>query len=125
MDKGKLFLVLATILIMAGSIVSLPLLAQDSTTTTDHSMQASEDTISQARAIKEGQSNFGRYIGAGIAIAGATIGAGAGVGRIGAAAIGAISEKQEMTGMSLVFVALAEGISLWGFLIAFMVLNAK
>ncbi len=125
MSKGKLFLILAITLIMGGSLISLPLLAQDNSNDLAKETSEKGDRISFATATKEGNSNLGRYIGAGIAIAGATIGAGAGVGRIGAAAIGAISEKQEMTGMSLVFVALAEGISLWGFLIAFMVLNAK
>ena len=120
---GRLFLILSVILIMAGAVLSLPLLAEENNSTLDETSQTGG--ISMQRAMKEGQSNLGRYIGAGIAIAGATIGAGVGVGGIGAAAIGAISEKQEMTGMSLLFVALAEGISLWGFLIAFMVLNAK
>ncbi|OHD20043.1 MAG: hypothetical protein A2086_06625 [Spirochaetes bacterium GWD1_27_9] len=72
-----------------------------------------------------GTSNLGRYIGAGLAIAGATIGSGIAVGRIGSAAMGAISEKPETTGISLVFVALAEGVSLWGFLVAFLILNHK
>ena len=119
---GKLFLILSVTLVIAASIVAIPLLAESNNSTTKESSQT--DEISIAKAMNEGQSNFGRYIGAGLAIAGATIGAGIGVARVGAAAIGVISEKQEMTGISFVFIALAEGICLWGFIIAIMILNA-
>jgi V/A-type H+/Na+-transporting ATPase subunit K len=53
----------------------------------------------------------------------ATIGAGIAVSNTGAAAIGAIAEKPESFGRSLIFVGLAEGIAIYGLIIAFMVLN--
>jgi V/A-type H+-transporting ATPase subunit K len=40
----------------------------------------------------------------------------------GAAAIGAIAEKPEALGRSLIFVGLAEGVAIYGLLIAFLVL---
>jgi V/A-type H+-transporting ATPase subunit K len=81
------------------------------------------NTLSNASAV--GSSNLGRYIGAGVAIAGGCIGAGLGMGRIGSAAMGAISEKPELLGISLVFVAMAEGLSIIGFVVAFLILNSK
>jgi V/A-type H+-transporting ATPase subunit K len=72
-----------------------------------------------------GTSNLGKFIGAGIAICGGTIGAGLGVGRIGSAAMGAISEKPELLGISMVFVAMAEGLSIIGFVVAFLILGSK
>ncbi len=83
------------------------------------------ETTTQENTIekKDSSSDLGKFIGAGLAIAGATIGSGIAVGRVGSAAMGAISEKPETTGISLVFVALAEGISLWGFLVAFFILQ--
>lgn len=46
--------------------------------------------------------------------------AGYAVGHVGSAAIGAISEKPELFGRSLVFVGLAEGIALYGLLMGIL-----
>lgn len=59
-------------------------------------------------------------VGAGIAMAGGGIGAGIGISATGAAAAGATTEKPEMFGRVLIFVALAEAIAIYGLLIAFM-----
>jgi V/A-type H+/Na+-transporting ATPase subunit K len=53
----------------------------------------------------------------------ATIGAGIAVSSTGAAAIGAIAEKPEAFGRSLIFVGLAEGIAIYGLIISFLLLN--
>jgi V/A-type H+-transporting ATPase subunit K len=52
----------------------------------------------------------------------ACIGAGIGVSGTGAAAVGAIAEKPETFGRSLIFVGLAEGIAIYGLVISFLVL---
>ena len=44
--------------------------------------------------------------------------AGYAVGKVGAAALGAASEKPELLTRSLLFVALAEGIAIYGLLVA-------
>ena len=62
-------------------------------------------------------------MGAGLATGCASIGAGIGVGIAGAAGIGALSEKPEMLGRSLIYVGLAEGVAIYGLLISFMILN--
>ena len=49
-----------------------------------------------------------------VSIASGTIGAGYAVGKVGAAAIGAASERPEIMGRALVFVVIAEGIAVWG-----------
>ena len=48
------------------------------------------------------------------------IGAGAAVGKVGAAALGAAAEKPEVLTKSILFVALAEGLCVLGFVIAIM-----
>lgn len=60
----------------------------------------------------------GAYIGAGIAVGAAVIGAGAAVAYTGAAAIAAITEKPEMFGRALVIVGLAEGLAIYGLIIS-------
>ena len=62
-------------------------------------------------------------IGAAIAVAGSSIGAAIGVAYTGAAAIAAISEKPEMFGRAMVIVGLAEGIAIYGLVIAVALLN--
>ncbi|HNY22678.1 MAG TPA: ATP synthase subunit C [Treponemataceae bacterium] len=69
------------------------------------------------------QSSSGlKYIAAAIAVGVACIAGGMAVGRIGAAAMGAMSENAELSGKALPFVGLAEGICLWGFLVALLII---
>ena len=53
----------------------------------------------------------------------ACIGAGIAVAASASAALGAISENEKMMGKALIFVALAEGIALYGLLVAFTILG--
>jgi V/A-type H+-transporting ATPase subunit K len=76
---------------------------------------ASGSTVSQG-ALK--------YVGAGLAVGLAALGAGIAVGQIGAGAVAVMSENPELTGRALPFVGLAEGIALWGFVVAMMILSA-
>ena len=43
--------------------------------------------------------------------------------KIGSAALGAMSEKHEIGGRALVFLGMAEGIAIYGLIIAIMILN--
>ena len=63
-----------------------------------------------------------KYIAAALAVGIACIGGGTAVGKIGAAAMGAMSENAELSGKALPFVGLAEGICLWGFLVALFII---
>lgn len=72
------------------------------------------DAASSAGALK--------YIAAGLAVGLACIAGGIAVGKIGAAAMGAMSENPELSGKALPFVGLAEGICLWGFLVALLII---
>jgi V/A-type H+-transporting ATPase subunit K len=64
-----------------------------------------------------------RYLGAAIATGLAAIGSGIAVGIAGAAAIGAIAEKPELLGRTLIFVGLAEGIVIYGLIVSFIILR--
>jgi V/A-type H+-transporting ATPase subunit K len=45
------------------------------------------------------------------------------VGKVGAAALGAVSERPEILGRTLIFVGLAEGIAIYGLIIAILLLR--
>ncbi len=63
------------------------------------------------------------FIAAGIAIAGSSIGAAIAVAYTGAAALAAISEKPELFGRAMVIVGLAEGIAIYGLVIAVVIIG--
>ena len=67
--------------------------------------------------------SWAALLGAGIAVGGAAIGAGFAVAYTGAAALAAISEKPEIFGRSLVIVGLAEGIAIYGLVIAIILIG--
>ncbi len=62
-------------------------------------------------------------IAAAIAFGFGAIGAGIAIANVGAAAMGAISEKPEVGGQALIFIALAEGLVVFGFITAIMILG--
>ncbi len=62
-------------------------------------------------------------LAAAIATGVATLSAGIAVSNTGAAALGAIAERPETFGRALVFVGLAEGIGIYGLIIAVLILN--
>jgi V/A-type H+-transporting ATPase subunit K len=63
------------------------------------------------------------YIAAALSTGIAALGAGVAVSGVGSAAMGAISEKPELLGRSLIFVGLAEGIAIYGLIISIMILG--
>ena len=63
-----------------------------------------------------------RYIAAALAVGISCIAGGIAVGQIGSAAMGAMSENPELSGKALPYAGLAEGICLWGFLVALLIL---
>ena len=71
---------------------------------------------------KAGVMKFG-LIAAAIAFGLGAIGAGIAISHVGAAAMGAVAEKPEIAGQALIFVALAEGLVVFGFITALMILG--
>lgn len=63
------------------------------------------------------------YLGAALSTGIAAIGGGIAVGQGAPAAIGALTEDPKSFGKALIFVALGEGIALYGMLIAIMILG--
>jgi len=63
-----------------------------------------------------------KYIAAAIAAAVSNVGAGIAVAPAVSSAIGAISENEKLFGKALAIVAIAEGIALYGIIVAFLIL---
>ena len=64
------------------------------------------------------------YVASALAVGLSGIGGGIAVGSSASAALGALSENDSILGKSLIYVGLAEGVALYGLLIAFMILTS-
>jgi V/A-type H+/Na+-transporting ATPase subunit K len=63
------------------------------------------------------------FISAAAAAGLATLAAGYAVAVVGSAAVGALAEKPELLGRVLILVGLAEGIAIYGLIVAILILN--
>ncbi len=64
-----------------------------------------------------------KYIAVALTMMFGSLAASLAVGKIGAAAMGAAAEKPELLSKAIIYVGLGEGIALFGFLIALLMLN--
>lgn len=83
---------------------------------------AEETGAAESAEAAAGMAGALKYIAAAIAVGLACIAGGIAVGKIGSSAMGAMSENPELSGKALPFVGLAEGICLWGMLVAVLIL---
>lgn len=75
------------------------------------------------QAARAGHDPRAALLGAAIAVAGSALGAAIAVAYTGAAALAAISERPEMFGRAMVIVGLAEGIAIYGVVIAILLIG--
>lgn len=116
MKKSWKFIVLSVVMV----VVSLATVVAQSEVPAQVEEAAQTEVVAEAE--NETSSSAVKYIAAGLAVGLACIGGGLAVGNIGAAAMGAMSENEELSGKALPFVGLAEGICLWGFLVALLII---
>ena len=83
---------------------------------------AAPDAAAATGAAADGLATGLKYIGAGLAVGLSGIGGGIAVSSSASAALCAISENDSMFGKSLIFVGLAEGVALYGLIIALVLL---
>ena len=82
------------------------------------------DSAKAADADVTGIANGLAYIGAALSTGLGSLGAGIATGSAASSALGALSENEGIMGKALIFVALAEGIAIYGLIISFMILNS-
>lgn len=100
-------------------VASIMLFSGDVTAVAATGEAASEAAVSSQTASGAGLG----FLGAALSVGLSCIGGGIAVASAASAALGAISEDQSILGKSLIFVGLAEGIALYGLIIAFMILS--
>lgn len=86
---------------------------------------SAQEAPGQVKSISPEQAKVMQYglIAAAIAFGLGAIGAGIAIANVGAAAMGAIGERPEIASQALIFIALAEGLVVFGFITALMILG--
>jgi V/A-type H+-transporting ATPase subunit K len=111
----------AGLLVLAAAMVVLIVAAGDGPTAAATGTHAAKTVVAPS-ATGTG-SNTGALIGAAIAVAGSTIGAGIAVAYVGGAALAAMSERPELFGRAMVIVGLAEGIAIYGLIVGIILIG--
>lgn len=111
--------VVASIVILSTALVLFGFVSTGRTFAQEQRQVTTTKSISPEQAEV---SKFG-LVAAALAFGLGALGAGIAIGSVGAAAMGAIAEKPEMASQALIFVALAEGLVVFGFVIALMILG--
>lgn len=89
----------------------------------DLSVLAAEETAIAANGIMGTNAQGLGFISAALATGMSALGAGIAVAAAAPAAIGAFSENEKNFGKSLIFVALGEGVAIYGLLISILIIN--
>ena len=113
---------LITVLLALGA-PALPVFAQDAAAEGSRTEAPGRGDEKPAGNENAPPTSVWRYFAAALAVGISCVAGGLAVGQIGAAAMGAMSENPELSGKALPYAGLAEGICLWGFLIAFFILQ--
>ncbi len=94
-------------------------------TEASHQADTNDSDMSQTSEMSQTKADVMKFglIAAAIAFGLGAIGAGFAISHVGAAAMGAVAEKPEIAGQALIFVALAEGLVVFGFITALMILS--
>ena len=113
--RRKIFLTLVFLFaffVMFGMVSVVRVFAQEQAPATAVEMTAERASVAR----------FG-LIAAAIAFGFGAMGAGIAIANVGAAAMGAIGERPEIASQALIFIALAEGLVVFGFITALMILG--
>ena len=103
----------AGLLITAGAVLVVALTAGPSGAAGSAGTQVTSSTNASGSAL----------LGAAIAVAGSSLGAAIAVAYTGSAALAAISERPELFGRAMVIVGLAEGIAIYGLIVAVILIG--
>jgi V/A-type H+-transporting ATPase subunit K len=124
MHKTIVFVGIAIVVlaIIIGTSLSQVVAQEDTTlviTSDTSTIEESEEKTSSA----SGDAVIAGMIAIAVTVSMSCLGAAYAVGKVGAAAMGAASERPELMGRALIFVGLAEGIAIYGLIIAIMLLG--
>ena len=110
-------LAINVLLALVAGVVLVLAAAPDPVSAVATTAAAAADTTSDS-------SSWAALLGAAIAVAGSSIGAAIAVAYTGAAALATMSERPELFGRAMVIVGLAEGIAIYGLIVAIILMGS-
>ena len=120
----RLRVVSGALLVAGISVLALAAFAHPSNAAPQHSRPAQATTRSEETTPPTtSSSSSAAFIGAAIAVAASSLGAALAVAYTGSAALAAVSERPELFGRALVVVGLAEGIAIYGLIVAVILIG--
>lgn len=112
---GVLFAVNGALLVAALVVLLVALAGGDA--------EAAPTAVPVQQAADGSSATWAALLGAAIAVAGSSIGAAIAVAYTGSAALAAMSERPELFGRAMVIVGLAEGIAIYGLIVAIILIG--
>ena len=116
----KICVVLIMLFVVFGAVTTAVYAVSESTSEVVNYEQSNEDV---GEATQENSSNGLGLIAAALAIGLSAIGSGIAVAVVASSAVGAISENPSLLGKTVIFAGLAEGIAIYGLIIAIMIIS--
>ena len=120
--KRKVLIIFLSLILIIGVQTMIDQKVESAVTTAVTEMQQNQDAQKEENNTEEESSGIG-MIAAAIATGLGCIGAGIAVAVVASSAVGAISENPSLLGKTIIFAGLAEGIAIYGLIIAIMILN--
>lgn len=117
----KVGICLVILLVCFGIVTGVALATDDIDVSEEESVVVSNDGTAVVE--KNNSSNAVGLIAAALAIGLSAIGSGIAVAVVASSAVGAISENPSLLGKTVIFAGLAEGIAIYGLIIAIMILS--
>jgi V/A-type H+-transporting ATPase subunit K len=89
----------------------------------DAPIAAVQSSPEQAESTTSSNDSGAAFIGAAIAVAASALGAGIAIAYAGSAALATVSEQPDLFGRAMVVVGLAEGVAIYGLIVAVLILG--
>ena len=125
--KKSLFGFIAVLFLFVAAVAALDVIKASAQTQEGTAVQQAAGGEAKAGEAKPDKTtpehNKWAFITACLAVSIGSVAGGGAVGYVGAAAMGAMSEKPELFVRALVFVGMAEGVCIYGLIIAIMILG--
>jgi V/A-type H+-transporting ATPase subunit K len=120
----NVLVVLAALTVLGFAVVEASTTAQAAQLSATQIPPQAADVLTQTTT-EEPETGWAPVIGAAIAVAGSSLGAAFAVAYTGSAALAAISERPEIFGRAMVIVGLAEGIAIYGLIVAIILITLQ
>ena len=110
------------LLVVAGTLAAMLTMAAP-TATAQEGPDSTAKVEAQEKSTGSAMIIVGGFVAAAFVVGVSVLGAGVAVARVGAAAMGAVAERPELMGRSMIYVGLAEGLAIYGLIVAIIILG--